>query len=73
MKKSKPKEEYGYYCDLCGSKICKYSLDLNRCGAIFVTVEKVVGIGKNEIRDLVEKDICHNCAKLIAEEVVDEF
>ena len=32
MKRTNPKKEYGWYCDLCGEKICKYSKDYKDCG-----------------------------------------
>lgn len=57
------KTNKGYFCDVCGKKICKCLADLKSCGAIFVQV------GKN----LDEKDICYECAKEIAEAVLDEF
>ncbi len=62
MKKSSPKKDYGYYCDLCGKFVCKYLAEYNG-NFIFVQV------GKN----LKEKDICYDCARLIAEGVLDEF
>lgn len=60
MKNTK-KKEYGYYCDLCGKKICKYFADFIPSGAI--------QIGNLDE----EKDICHDCAKEIAEAVIDKF
>ena len=50
-------------CILCGELICKYVKDFKVSGALSVQV------GKN----LECKDICHDCAKTIAEEVLDEF
>lgn len=62
MKKTIPKEEYGYYCDLCGRFVCKYLAEYN---GNFIYVQ--VG------NDLVDKDICNDCARLVAEGVLDEF
>lgn len=73
MRKTKPKKEYGYYCDLCGNRICKYEKDFYSCGGLSVEVVVKIETRGNKIRDLVGKDICHDCAKLIAEEVVSEF
>ena len=44
--------------------ICKYAQDFASCGGINIQVGKNLDI---------EKDICHSCAKLIAEEVLDTF
>jgi len=60
MKKTKPRKDYGYYCDLCNRKICKYGLDFDGNGI------NIGCVGE-------EKDICNDCAKEIAEEVVDAF
>lgn len=73
MRKTKPKKEYGYYCDLCGNKICKYEKDFYSCGGLNVSVDVDYKINGHERKDLVAKDICHDCAKIIAEEVVGEF
>ena len=60
MKKTKPKKEYGFYCDLCKKKICKYSLDFRKSGGIDF-----------EDYDRKEHDVCHDCAELIMEELMD--
>ena len=51
------------YCVLCNEMICKYEQDWEDSGGISVQVGE----------DLVPKDICHDCAKQIAEEVLEEF
>ena len=59
VKVTKPKEAYGYYCDLCGKKICKYSLDFRKCGGVTCGC-----VGE-------EKEVCHDCAKMIMEDLLD--
>lgn len=62
MKKTRPKKDHGYYCDVCGRFVCRYLQDYN---ANFIYVQ----VGE----ELKDKDVCHYCAKLIAEAVLDEF
>ena len=67
VKITKPKEKYGYYCDLCGAKICKYSADYRDCWGVNVDVfdpEQIDQVMQNH-------DICHDCAKVIMEELLD--
>ena len=67
MRKNKPKKEYGYYCDVCGRKICKYLLDFKNCGGLWVSVWD-----PNQIdRVMQDKEICEDCAKNIMEELLD--
>ena len=54
------KNKYGYYCDLCGKKICKYSKDFRDCGGVSI------GISNKQ-----NKDVCHDCAKEIMEGLLD--
>lgn len=58
------KKEYGYYCDLCGRKICKYLADFISSGGINIYVGKPFDKSK---------DICHDCARETAEAVLDKF
>ena len=64
---NKSKKNYGYYCDVCGRKICKYLLDFKTCGGLWVDCSylidgKVVNINK---------EICEDCGKIIMEELLD--
>lgn len=66
MKKTKPKKEYGYYCDICDQMICKYVSDFKACGGLYVHFDAVTN-GEPC------KEICKSCARNIAEAVLDEF
>ena len=68
-KKTKPKENYGYYCDLCGNKICKYSLDFSSCGGHQIPMAHK----KTDKQEVDYAEICHDCLKVIAEEGVDSL
>lgn len=50
--------EKGIYCCVCKELICKYEMDFNACGGVNITFENSGG------------DVCLDCAKLIAEEVI---
>lgn len=63
MRKLKPKKDIGYYCDLCGLFICKYVMDLKGTGVIYIKVPD----------SLQEKHVCRDCAKEIAEEIIDDY
>jgi len=73
MKITKPKKDYGYYCDLCKQKICKYSLDWNQSGAINIMRAFKVTANKQSVIDHKEFEVCYDCAKEIAEGVVDGY
>lgn len=51
------------FCSLCGEMICKYKMDFRACGGIYVQVGE----------KLINKELCHDCAKEIAEAVLDKF
>ncbi len=70
VKKTKPKNEYGYYCDLCGEKICKYALDFRDAGGLVIL--RAFRKSKDVV-DHKEFEICPECSKEIAEGVVDAF
>ena len=70
MKKTKPKSEYGYYCDLCGEIICKYLQDFRACGGMATMRSIHKGHG---VIDHVEFDVCHDCAVEIAQGVIDGY
>ena len=69
VKKTKPKKDYGYYCDLCGKKICKYQLDFQSCGGIYVGLPHKP-TDKLEVEYV---ELCSECCKEIAQEVLDAF
>lgn len=50
-------------CELCGQVICKYEIDFKESG----------GMGVEVGPDLVCKDLCHDCAKEVAEAVLEDF
>jgi len=69
MKKGKRgTKEYGYYCDLCGEKICKYELDFDSNGYCVPLSHK-----KTDKQEVEYAELCHSCCKIIAEEVVGAF
>ena len=67
MKKTKPRSEAGYYCDLCNVKLCKTSQELRKQRELRKCIFVQIG------NDLEVKDICHDCAKEIAVEVIDDY
>ena len=67
VKITKPKEKYGYYCDLCGTIICKYQADFRDCWGLDISVNNQ----DKKDEAMQEKDICHDCAKVIMEELLD--
>ncbi|KKK62656.1 hypothetical protein LCGC14_3002150 [marine sediment metagenome] len=70
MHKTKPKSEYGYYCDLCNEQICKYTADFPSCGGLYIS--RSIPISK-EVTDHKDFDICQECAREIAQAVLDEY
>ena len=70
VKKTKPKTEYGYYCDLCGNKICKYQLDFRSCGGHSIPLDHKKS---SEVMIMEYADLCHDCLKNIAEEAIDSL
>lgn len=63
MKKTTPKQDYGYYCDLCGEKICKYSQDFRSCGGHSIEV------GKEKIKSV---ELCESCCGIITLDFIQE-
>ena len=59
MKKTTPRSEYGFYCDLCGKKICKYALDFRLSGGVCIEVDKYF-------------EICPECARAITVEWLED-
>ena len=73
MKKTKPRADRGYYCDLCKEMICKYALDWNACGGIIITRAFHVTAGKHSVVNHKDFEICQECARDIAQGVLDEY
>ena len=67
QKETKQKKDYGYYCDLCGNKICKYQLDFRVCGGHHIALAHK-STNKQEIE---YAEICHDCAKEVMETLID--
>jgi len=69
MKITKPKNKYGIYCDSCGEKICKYVADFKGCGGMYVGLSHK----PTDKQEVEYAELCHDCCKAIAEEVLDAF
>jgi len=69
VKKTKPKKDYGYYCDLCGNQICKYQLDFKLCGGYYIGVSHK----KPKKQNIEYVEICYDCLKAVMEEGVDSL